>query len=325
MIWSGVSEALDGTGGEILVHEPNLVLRARIHLIHSGKPSIRPFSSKLRCLIVIISILFGHPHTAAYAPKMSFRRHESMFLRVCIVVILLPLSRPLSMSEIHNNIPVLGSFPSSSPSAPSSAPRQHLYFLNVTRTAAQGRLTVLLKPSQGTHGLSLSVCPGRIPCAGEEGCECPRQWVDDGTRPGTGGSAQRAVDVSPCDLTNGLWYVAVDAPPPASGGGEGSQGSEGSQAYVVTAALDDARLTLGQSVEDVVCCLQSQYFTLDVEKWIKGNELVVRLISDTRLKDQSPLRLSASYERCGDDGPAHRLAPSMGQVLTVPPDKVRTG
>jgi hypothetical protein len=40
---------------------------------------------------------------------------------------------------------------------------------------------------------------------------------------------------------------------------------------------------------------------------------------------QGPLRLSASYEQCGDDDDAFKLAPSMSQVLTLPPDKVRLG
>jgi len=70
-----------------------------------------------------------------------------------------------------------------------------------------------------------------------------------------------------------------------------------------------------QSVEDSVCCMQSQYFTLDIGRGkIKENAVVLKLIAGSRMERQSPLRLSASYSPCSDDGAFAQLSPSTNQV-----------
>jgi hypothetical protein len=92
-------------------------------------------------------------------------------------------------------------------------------------------------------------------------------------RPAERASVERSVDVSSCELRNGMWYISVE---PGYGGG----------AYVLTALVEGARLILGQSEEDTVCCMQSKFYFLDILDTVKGNELVIKLISDTRLRRQ---------------------------------------
>lgn len=105
-------------------------------------------------------------------------------------------------------------------------------------------------------------------------------------RPGSRVSEERSIDVSPCDLTEGLWYMAVDA-------------IGGAAAYVMTAVVEEARLVLGQNVEDSVCCLQSLFFVLEVAEWVKGNELVMKLVSDNRLRNQVCLVHIKRCKLCG--------------------------
>jgi hypothetical protein len=125
--------------------------------------------------------------------------------------------------------------------------------------------------------------------------------------------------VSPCDLEAGLWYVSVELD------GASFQQPPADTSYMLTAELHDAVLRVGSTVEDQVCCRQSQYFYMDIDGLQDGNELRVQLISDDRLRDQGPLRLSVSYEACADDEPWNRLAPSMGQILTLPPERLVPG
>jgi len=128
----------------------------------------------------------------------------------------------------------------------------------------------------------------------------------------------RGVDVSPCELESGLWYISVETDSPAS---KSSSDTE----YIVTAELQSSHVELDKTLEGKVCCKQSQYFYADIEDVQDDDELMIQLQSDNRLRDQSPLRLSVSYEPCSDDEPWNRLQPSMGQVLTLPPDKVVPG
>lgn len=144
------------------------------------------------------------------ATRMRIRRGEasaSPSTALALLVCFVGGSGGASISQVYSGMPVQGSFPAGAQNM------QHLYFINVTSgtwgvSGGTGRLTVVLQPSGDQPGpMSLSLCPGRIPCAGEAECGCPSQWVDDGSRPGP--SSLRGVVVGPCELKDGMWYLAV--------------------------------------------------------------------------------------------------------------------
>ena len=211
----------------------------------------------------------------------------------------------LSASQIMSSVPVHAFLGGSN-----FKNRQHLYFVNVSALVddnpnlpnfmAPQRLSVKLEQDGPTYGrlrpLVLSLCHEQLPC-GDLGCSCPAKFVDDGSRGLSAGdslNSVRSVDVNPCDLKSGIWYVSVDF---ANGKmGVGAAMDEPSVGYTLTAMLQSALIRAGEASEDVLCCMQSQYFVLLVTQLMKGNELRIKLLSDDRLHNQSPLRLSMSYE-----------------------------
>jgi len=175
----------------------------------------------------------------------------------------------------------------------------------------------------------LSLCRDQLPCAGV-GCTCPSKFVDDGTHGGMYSEvlsrqpdAVRSVDVSPCDLEVGMWYVSVDLP--LHKVGEFSAAARITTGYTMTAVLETALMSFGEASADVVCCMQSQYFVVDISKLVKGNELRVKLLSDDRTHNQSPLRLSMSYDGCVDRRMHMVSDATQGRVVTIPPEQLRAG
>jgi hypothetical protein len=129
------------------------------------------------------------------------------------------------------------------------------YVLNVTGATSTTRMTVLLHKIGGGRdsGLLLSVCYDQLPC-GDLGCGCPRHFVDPAPAEGSDDSVRRRsiesssdlrVDISPCELKDGLWYISVELPT-SNEGGE----SNAAAFYDLTASLSDARLVLGQVTSD---------------------------------------------------------------------------
>eukprot|EP00288_Rhodomonas_lens_P018888 CAMPEP_0177701858 /NCGR_PEP_ID=MMETSP0484_2-20121128/6831_1 /TAXON_ID=354590 /ORGANISM="Rhodomonas lens, Strain RHODO" /LENGTH=324 /DNA_ID=CAMNT_0019213111 /DNA_START=177 /DNA_END=1148 /DNA_ORIENTATION=+ len=243
--------------------------------------------------------------------------------RICAAVLLAfcfcSVSDGTSIIELQSGVPSQGLL---------GREKQHYYFVNVSQaigrnirdptSIASKRLSVTLRkgPSVSPEPLVLSLCLNTLPC-GNLGCSCPARFVDAGTQGGQDNTL-RGVDVSPCDLEAGIWYISVELPVPASQ-------AVPDTSYILTAELQSSFVKLGSTVEDKVCCKQSQYFYTDLSELQDGNELRVQLLSDDRLRDQSPLRLSVSYEACSDDEPWNRLDPSMGQILTLPPDRLVPG
>jgi len=243
----------------------------------------------------------------------------------------------LSASELRSSVPVHGAL------GGTVRNRQHIYFVNVSglsghpsspQAIAPQRLSVRLtqeKPADArrVEPLVLSLCRDQLPC-GDLGCSCPSKFVDDGTRGGiySGELAKmpdlvRSVDVSPCELESGTWYVSVDLP--ADRGRAMADSRTSRVGYTLTAVLESASLSVSEATADEVCCMQSQYFVLEISKLVKGNELSVKLISDDRLQNQSPLKLSLSYDGCIDDQVDMVSDAKMGQVVTLPPEQVHRG
>lgn len=250
----------------------------------------------------------------------SFPRKPSALLKMCkvgklMLVLAMMLNcdyaAGLSASQIMSSVPVHAFLGGSN-----FKNRQHLYFINVSALVddnpndnpdfmAPQRLSVKLEQDGGPtyarlRPLVLSLCHEQLPC-GDLGCSCPAKFVDDGSRGLSGGdvlNSVRSVDVNPCDLKSGIWYVSVDFPNGKMG--VGAAMDEPSVGYTLTAMLQSALIRAGEASEDVLCCMQSQYFVLLVTQLMKGNELRIKLLSDDRLHNQSPLRLSMSYEvLCG--------------------------
>ena len=249
------------------------------------------------------------------------------------------LAAGLSASELKSSVPVRGTLDRTVRNS------QHIYFINVSSSAGRApsspvpsapqRLSVKLtqeKPAGGgpAEPLVLSLCRDQLPC-GDLGCSCPRKFVDDGTRGGTYSAELartpnlvRSVDVSPCELESGTWYVSVDVSTNRWGRGMTASQKAG-VGYTLTAVLESASISFGEATDDEVCCKQAQYFVLDISKLVKGNELSVKLISDDRLHNQSPLKLSLSYDGCVDERVDMVSDAQMGQVVTLSPEQVHKG
>jgi hypothetical protein len=89
----------------------------------------------------------------------------------------------------------------------------------------------------------------------------------------------RSVDVSPCDLQGGTWYVSVDLPLNTDLAAVGV-------GYTLTAVLESAAISVGDDEASYLCCMQSQFFVVEITRLVKGNELRVKLLSDDRLRTQ---------------------------------------
>jgi hypothetical protein len=129
---------------------------------------------------------------------------------------------------------------------------QNYYVFNVSGSTENSRLTISLRQMGGSRnsGLVLSVCPGMLPC-GDLGCDCPSRFVDpqpeiDDAIRSPGHSSELRVDINPCDLTEGAWYISVELPAVAK---DAEDWDRATAFYDLTATLEDARLALGQ-----VCC-----------------------------------------------------------------------
>ena len=125
------------------------------------------------------------------------------------------------------------------------------YLLNVSGSTSTSRMTVLLHQLEGgrNSGLIMSVCYDKLPC-GDLGCGCPARYVDPSPasaddRPASspGRSSELRVDISPCDLMDGAWYISVELPTVNEAG---EAWDRATAFYDLTASLEDARLVLGK-------------------------------------------------------------------------------
>ena len=101
----------------------------------------------------------------------------------------------------------------------------------------------------------------------------------------------RSVDVSPCDLQGGTWYVSVDLPlntdlAAVEVGNTLGYTVGNTVGYTLTAVLESAAISVGDDEASYLCCMQAQFFVVEITRLVKGNELRVKLLSDDRLRTQ---------------------------------------
>ena len=162
--------------------------------------------------------------------------------RTLLITTLISTFQALSVVPIQPGITVHGDMQGES--------LVNYYALNVTGSTSTTRMTVLLRQIGGGRdsGLVLSVCFEKLPC-GDLGCGCPQRFVDpppslskeSNRRSSTDPSSELRVDVSPCDLMDGLWYISVELSIE-----EGDERARATAFYDLTATLDNAQLVLGQ-------------------------------------------------------------------------------
>mmetsp|Transcript_4397 Transcript_4397/g.16039 ORF Transcript_4397/g.16039 Transcript_4397/m.16039 type:complete len:281 (-) Transcript_4397:354-1196(-) len=224
-----------------------------------------------------------------------------------------PTSRALSVRELQDGIPLVSSFRSGT---------QHFFLIKVSdqqgrpspvsNALATKKLSVRVETK--LQGVVLALCHDQLPCGGIE-CSCPRKLLDAGDSEDKF-DTERSVEVSPCDLLRGSWYISVEIPAAAAS-------IAGSQEFSVVAKLSDGLVRVGATVKERVCCMQSKVLWVQISEPRRGHELRVKLLTDDRVRTQSPLVLSVSYNGCDGDG--RTLGASMGSVLTLPPDEVHEG
>jgi hypothetical protein len=165
-------------------------------------------------------------------------------VRVLVLFVYFSSLQATSIIPIRSGVPLHGEMQGDS--------MQNYYVFNVSGSTENSRLAIILRQIGGgrNSGLVLSVCPGMLPC-GDLGCDCPSRFVDpqpesDGLAASSSPShySELRVDINPCDLTDGAWYISVEQPADIV---EATADSEMAAAfYDLTATLEDARLALGQ-------------------------------------------------------------------------------
>jgi hypothetical protein len=166
-----------------------------------------------------------------------------LLARALVPFILLSSLQATSIVPIRSGVPIHGDMQGDS--------LQNYYVLNVSGSNENSRLTISLRQMGGGRNsdLVLSVCPGMLPC-GDLGCDCPSRFVDpqpanedDPASRSPGRLSELRVDISPCDLADGAWYISVELLLATNAAEDWERATA---FYDLTATIEDARLVLGQ-------------------------------------------------------------------------------